>query len=379
METRFNRFDRNYENATGCDDTLPIFSHPGRGLGAPTIRHLEKRELKIFFINYEINQFLFLFYRQYSTAQASHNLVQSEEEWTENFKNWFKNEAALLYENNKSKEMEHLLSLSRGPTQYVTSYTGYIVNGYRFRIESRDQTLRTQNSGVVVIGNTGNEHENIDYYGVITDILELQYLGGNRIVLFRCKWWDVYDKVRGVKTDEYGTVTVNCNRQLKGDEPFILASQARQAFYVTDIINRGWKVVSKTQPRNFCDTSDDDNIGCDKGDAYQHGELFKPTYVSSSSTRASAELCRSRPGVESIFVKDNVNKNGEQGPRKRRNDHNRVRPNMHTSQPTLPRSNRQYVPPLMLARGRGKKLSELHTSKTKVSANLILALNLILV
>ncbi|KAL2922970.1 HEAT repeat-containing protein 1-like protein [Bienertia sinuspersici] len=49
-------------------------------------------------------------------------------------------------------------------------------------------------------------------------------------------------------------------------------------------------------------------------------------------------------------------------------DRNRVRPNTHTSQPTLPRSNRQYVSPLMLARGRGKKLSELHTSKTKVSA-----------
>ncbi|KAL2896853.1 Maternal DNA replication licensing factor mcm6 [Bienertia sinuspersici] len=49
-------------------------------------------------------------------------------------------------------------------------------------------------------------------------------------------------------------------------------------------------------------------------------------------------------------------------------DHNRVRPNMHISQPTLPRSNRQYVLPLMLARGHGKKLSELHTSKTKVSA-----------
>ncbi|KAL2895049.1 Ribosomal RNA large subunit methyltransferase G, partial [Bienertia sinuspersici] len=44
-----------------------------------------------------------------------------------------------------------------------------------------------------------------------------------------------------------------------------------------------------------------------------------------------------------------------------------VRPNMHIRQPTLPRSNRHYVPPLMLARGCGKKLSELHTSKTKVS------------
>lgn len=55
--------------------------------------------------------------------------------------------------------MEHLLSLSRGPTQYVTSYTGYIVNGYRFRIENHDQNLRTQNSGVVVIRNAGNEDE----------------------------------------------------------------------------------------------------------------------------------------------------------------------------------------------------------------------------
>lgn len=210
--------------------------------------------------------------------------------------------------------MKHLLSLSRGPTQYVTSYTGYVVNGYRFRIENRDQTLRTQNSGVVVIGNIGNEDENIDYYGVVMDILELKYLGGNRIVLFRCKWWDVYDKVRGVKIDEYGYVSVNGNKQLKGDEPFILASQARQAFYVTDTINKGWQLVCKTQPRNFIETSDDDDIGGDKDEAYQHGEMFKPTYVASSSTSASAEFCSSRPGVDSIFVKDNVNTNGEDGP-----------------------------------------------------------------
>lgn len=213
--------------------------------------------------------------------------------------------------------MEHLLSLSRGPTQYVTSYSGYIVNGYRFRTENRDQNLRTQNSGVVVIGNTGNEDENIDYYGVLTDILELQYLGGNRIVLFCCNWWDVYDKVRGVKTDEYGFVSVNRNKQLKGDEPFILASQARQAFYVLDTINKGWQLVSKTQPRNFCESLDADSTDSDNGEAYQHGELFKPTYVSSTSTSASAEFCQSRPGVDSIFAKNTVRKDGEQGSRKR--------------------------------------------------------------
>lgn len=222
-----------------------------------------------------------------------------------------------MYENNKSKEMEDLLSLSRGPTQYVTSFSGYVVNGYRFRIENRDQNLRTQNSGVVVIGNTGTANENIDYYGVVTDIIEIQYVGGNRVVLFRCKWWDVFDKVRGVKTDDYGFVSVNCNRQLKIDEPFILASQARQVFYVNDNINKGWQLVSKIQPRNYSELSDDGSDGVKECDAYQHGELFKPTYFASSSTSASAEICRSRVGIDPIIVTDNP-RSEEQGRKKRR-------------------------------------------------------------
>uniref|UniRef100_A0A803N3Z7 Transposase-associated domain-containing protein n=1 Tax=Chenopodium quinoa TaxID=63459 RepID=A0A803N3Z7_CHEQI len=45
VETRFNRLDRNYENVQGNVDALPIFSHPGRALGADTIRDLEKSEL----------------------------------------------------------------------------------------------------------------------------------------------------------------------------------------------------------------------------------------------------------------------------------------------------------------------------------------------
>lgn len=181
--------------------------------------------------------------------------------------------------------MNNLLSLSRGPTQYVTSYSGYIVNGYRFHTEDREKSLRTQNSGVVVIGNTGNGDENIDYYGVVTDIIEIQYLGRNRVVLFRCKWWDVYDKLRGVKSDEYGFVSVNCNKQLKTNEPFILASQARQAFYVNDNINKGWQLVSKTQPRNYNEMADDENDGRNEDGVYQHGELFEPTYVASSSRK----------------------------------------------------------------------------------------------
>lgn len=214
-------------------------------------------------------------------------------------------------------EMDNLLSLSRGPTQYVTSFSGYIVNGYRFHIQNREKTLRTQNSGVVVIGNMGDTDDNIDYYGVLTEIIELQYLGGNRVVLFRCKWWDVFDKVRGMKEDEYGFVSVNCNKQLKIDEPFILASQAIQAFYVIDNINRGWHIALKTQPHNL---STDENSTDEEGDAYQQGEYFRPAYVASSSTSASAELCRSRVGVDPILVKDTSRHSEEQAPMKKRKE-----------------------------------------------------------
>ena len=37
--------------------------------------------------------------------------------------------------------MKDLLSLARGPTQYVTSFSGYIVNGYRFHTEEQEKIL----------------------------------------------------------------------------------------------------------------------------------------------------------------------------------------------------------------------------------------------
>jgi len=76
--------------------------------------------------------------------------------------------------------MKDLLFLARGPTQYITSVSGYIINRYRFYTEERQKSSIPQNNGVVVIGNTGQSDENIDYYGIPTDVLELQYLGGKK-------------------------------------------------------------------------------------------------------------------------------------------------------------------------------------------------------
>ncbi|KAK4708890.1 hypothetical protein R3W88_029815 [Solanum pinnatisectum] len=113
-----------------------------------------------------------------------------------------------------------------------------------------DKNLRTQNYGVVVVGETDKHSDNIDYYGVLTDILELQFTG-RRVVLFECKWFDAYDKTKGVKIDEYGIVGVNWGRFLKINEPFVLADQVSQVFYANDNSNRGWCVARKVQPRDF--------------------------------------------------------------------------------------------------------------------------------
>ncbi|KAH0725078.1 hypothetical protein KY284_000943 [Solanum tuberosum] len=184
-------------------------------------------------------------------------------EWNRQFIEWFKDRVAQLHKGDCSRIMEDLISLSRGPTQYSTHSNGYIVNGYRFHVEDYDKKLRTQNCGVVVLGENDKDSENLDYYGVLTDVIELQFIMDRKVVLFRCNWFDVCDEIKGVKKDEYDLVSVNPDRFLKTNEPFVLADQASQVFYANDNSNKGWQVVRKIQPRDsyeIVEQMDDDIV-----------------------------------------------------------------------------------------------------------------------
>jgi hypothetical protein len=44
--------------------------------------------------------------------------------------------------------------------------------------------LKSQNSGILVKGD--ETAGNLDYFGVLTDIIEMSYLGGNKVILFKC-------------------------------------------------------------------------------------------------------------------------------------------------------------------------------------------------
>jgi hypothetical protein len=96
------------------------------------------------------------------------------------------------------------------------------------------------------------------YYGVIKDIIELNYAHEGNVVLFKCVWVDNRVQGKWVKTDQLGVTSVNFKHLFKTGEkisyePFILASQAVQVFYVPDGTDTEWVAVFQSKPRDYYD------------------------------------------------------------------------------------------------------------------------------
>ena len=77
----------------------------------------------------------------------------------------------------------------------------------------------------------------------LPDIIELHYIGGNKITLFKRKWWDVANKKEGIHVhDEHKITFVNTLWTWYSEQPYILASQAAQVFYIRDMqLGNEWK------------------------------------------------------------------------------------------------------------------------------------------
>lgn len=166
--------------------------------------------------------------------------------------------------------------LARGPIEIVKKYSGYVVNGVRFHTKKRERCLKTQNSGIVVTvkarsyASSRDKHPKegeINYYGALTDIIQLDYSGKCKVVLFKCDWVDIN---RGCKIDNMGMTLINFNYlQHTGnnicDDPFIFASQAKKVFYVENKRQSDWLVVVHAKVRDVYDMGDDQSIDIDKG------------------------------------------------------------------------------------------------------------------
>lgn len=132
-----------------------------------------------------------------------------------------------------------LYSLACGSDPQVIRCSGCIVKGIRFHNSLREKIRKAQNSGVVVKGE--HEDHDMDFFGILTYIIVLNYY-----------WWDVSNR-KGIRIDEH-FMSVNLFHIWYKDDPFVLAPQVEQAFYLKDTKLKGvWHVVQNEPLRNLYD------------------------------------------------------------------------------------------------------------------------------
>ena len=149
-----------------------------------------------------------------------------------------------------------LVSISRGPCPLVIKHSAYFIDGLQFCTEERDSVRITQNSGVSLVAKTmqfssakdkNPIYSDMIYYGIIKEIWEIDYVTF-RTPVFLCSW---VESNSGVKVDKNGFTFVNLTRLGHKQEPFIMASQAKQVFYAKRQKCDAWARVFATQSKDY--------------------------------------------------------------------------------------------------------------------------------
>ncbi|KAK5839061.1 hypothetical protein PVK06_007819 [Gossypium arboreum] len=254
VETRLNRPSRNAGlNDPNLDKTY-LFQSYGEPIGKVEIVELDDRSWiqahRYVLFHHDALEQLRNEYKQILRSRPRSRRLQHREInrlFVESFHEWL---IQTVWSGNIVND--EVKWLSQGPNRVVKRYSGFIMNGFRFLTKYRERLRRTQNCGVVVnslitsyaSARDSNPVEgNVEYYGLLTDIIELDYYGKWKVVLFRCDWADA-NTARGIKNDQFGFTMVNFSRLIHTgehliDEPYVFSSQVKQVFYSKDPIDEG--------------------------------------------------------------------------------------------------------------------------------------------
>jgi len=64
-----------------------------------------------------------------------------------------------------------------------------------------------------------------------------------------------------IKVDKLGFILINLNKEGHKENIFILTSQSKQIFYITDTANKKWSIVLLMKPKITIDCEDDNDTG----------------------------------------------------------------------------------------------------------------------
>ncbi|CAJ2639558.1 unnamed protein product [Trifolium pratense] len=249
--------------------TLSVFNLSGRHAGMekicfPGIKVLMSAHVHVLINCTEVQPYLELFLTSEEITPE-----QSSAKINDFFPSWFKKH---MYRQAATPMVQHLRNLSDGPKSNVKQWRAYLVNGYKFHTHSWTEGKETINSGVCMKGVTENGKE--DFYGVIENIFEISYNyfdSRKAVVLFYCNWFDPSN--RGTKyNSKTNTVDINMNRRYQLYDPFVMAHNVRQVYYVpypsTNADKQGWCSAITIKPRGQIEKDE-----IEKDEAYQLDEM----------------------------------------------------------------------------------------------------------
>ncbi|CAM8913860.1 unnamed protein product [Rhodiola kirilowii] len=184
------------------------------------------------------------------SAHPGKNEIWVQREHCRSFCKWLKSNESLSNQGTSEEDEsdDDLVKwLMAGPRPIVYMWRSFDINGFCFHTKYQYQRSVVQNSGVTLVAETTNISSARDrnpisaplnYFGVIEEIWELDYVK-LQVPVFKCKWVNH----SAVRTDEFGMTFVDFRREGYKDEPFIMAEQARQVFYVQDPSDKNLFIV----------------------------------------------------------------------------------------------------------------------------------------
>nr|XP_009763828.1 PREDICTED: uncharacterized protein LOC104215671 isoform X2 [Nicotiana sylvestris] len=260
VKTRFNRRPRNNDEYDSINaQASSLFPNTGCPLGAKksdpiVLDDMSLNQAHIYLLNNcdEVQEYIREYEVEVSNQRRGSKWSKAKNH-SQNFSQWFEIRSL------KEDVPDLIKQLSIGPNSIAKRYFGYLINGYRFHTRQRDARRKIQNSGVTLVALTTSfasskdknpVDANMTYYGRIVDIFELDYYGHFKVVLFKCDWYEVEE-------DIYGLTYVYFNKKCYQNEPFVLAYQVHQCFYVQDPYDQDRYYVMKTVPRDLFSISDE--------------------------------------------------------------------------------------------------------------------------
>ncbi|KAH0706398.1 hypothetical protein KY285_010897 [Solanum tuberosum] len=301
IESRLNRLKRvndepNHNEASGKSSMFPQQGKPVGGSTIEPLTTLEKTQAhRYVLLNCAaVKPFIdeFRKYIKRSTRGRRVSTTEVKKRVSKEFSDWFPKRIMNPYiVETISDDMKFI---AQGPAQDARRFSAYNINGFKFRTLSREQGSKTQNSGVFLISDNSCIASTVDrcarqadlpYYGKLEEIIEFNYYGRFKVILFKCLWADT-TRNRGYKTDAWKFNCVNFSKLIHtGDredhDPYIEASQANMVYYVDDETDKEWSVVLHLKPRDLFEMGEVDEEDLYENESYQQqefGQFFDDDY-----------------------------------------------------------------------------------------------------